>query len=374
VPLVLVALHAGTAAQPAAAQESRPATVSHVVDGDTLDAQLSDGSTVRVRLIGIDTPELGACGADRATAALEQLVLGRAVTLVPDPTQGAQDRFGRALFYVDRDDGLDAGRELLRTGWAELLVVGNGFQRVEQYRGAARQAVRSDAGVHARCGGDFSRSREDELLEPRQLLERRLSAVAFTRRYYARVSSRRFAAAWGMLGRRVRRELGPLGAWRAAYRRSAGVSVRSARARSSGRRAVVSLRVVSRDRDACSGRVVRQRFRGRWVLAPRRGSWVAVRTRMRKTGGGRVRLTRDECGGVPPAPSPPSPSPPVRSPPAPRPPQDCQGYDPCLPPGPDVDCAGGAGNGPRYVHGPVYVTGADPYGLDGDGDGVACEP
>lgn len=49
------------------------------------------------------------------------------------------------------------------------------------------------------------------------------------------------------------------------------------------------------------------------------------------------------------------------------------GYSPCIPPGPDVDCAGGSGNGPRYVHGPVYVTGSDPYDLDRDGDGVACE-
>jgi endonuclease YncB( thermonuclease family) len=354
--LLLTILLMGAAA-PAAAQESHPATVSDVVDGDTLDARLTDGSVLRVRLIGIDTPEAGACGADRATAALEQLVLGRAIALVGDPTQGGQDRFGRSLFYVDRDDGLDAGRELLRSGWAEVLVVGNGFERVGPYRGAARQATRSGTGVHARCGGDFNRSREDELLE------RRLSAVAFVRRYYERVSGRRFAAAWGMLGRPVRRDLGTFRAWRAGYRRSLGASVQSARARLSGGRAVVSLRLVSRDRDACSGRVVRQRFSGRWVLAPRSASWVAVRSRMRKTGGGRVRLNRDECRPAPPVPSPPEPSPP----------QDCQGYDPCLPPGPDVDCAGGSGNGPRYVSGPVYVRGDDPYGLDGDGDGVACE-
>jgi len=48
------------------------------------------------------------------------------------------------------------------------------------------------------------------------------------------------------------------------------------------------------------------------------------------------------------------------------------GYDPCIPPGPDVDCAGGKGDGPRYVQGPVAVTGSDPYGLDGNHDGVAC--
>jgi hypothetical protein len=52
---------------------------------------------------------------------------------------------------------------------------------------------------------------------------------------------------------------------------------------------------------------------------------------------------------------------------------DCQGYDPCITPGDDVDCAGGSGNGPRYVDGPVTVSGADPYGLDTDGDGVGCE-
>lgn len=47
----------------------------------------------------------------------------------------------------------------------------------------------------------------------------------------------------------------------------------------------------------------------------------------------------------------------------------------CLPPdASDVDCAGGNGNGPEYVRGPVYVVGPDDYELDRDGDGIACEP
>jgi hypothetical protein len=49
------------------------------------------------------------------------------------------------------------------------------------------------------------------------------------------------------------------------------------------------------------------------------------------------------------------------------------GYSPCIPPGDDVDCAGGSGNGPRYVAGPIQVSGSDPYGLDRDGNGVGCE-
>ena len=39
----------------------------------------------------------------------------------------------------------------------------------------------------------------------------------------------------------------------------------------------------------------------------------------------------------------------------------------------DYDCAGGSGNGPGYVEGPIRVVGPDEYGLDGDGDGIACE-
>ena len=39
----------------------------------------------------------------------------------------------------------------------------------------------------------------------------------------------------------------------------------------------------------------------------------------------------------------------------------------------DYDCAGGSGNGPNYVRGPVRVVGSDPFGLDRDGDGWGCE-
>lgn len=45
----------------------------------------------------------------------------------------------------------------------------------------------------------------------------------------------------------------------------------------------------------------------------------------------------------------------------------------CVPNASDVDCAGGSGDGPEYVSGPVYVVGGDPYGLDRDGDGVGCQ-
>lgn len=45
----------------------------------------------------------------------------------------------------------------------------------------------------------------------------------------------------------------------------------------------------------------------------------------------------------------------------------------CVPISTDVDCAGGSGNGPAYVQGPVRIVGADIYDLDRDGDGIACD-
>ncbi len=45
----------------------------------------------------------------------------------------------------------------------------------------------------------------------------------------------------------------------------------------------------------------------------------------------------------------------------------------CVPIASDVDCAGGSGNGPAYVQGPVTVVGSGIYDLDRDSDGVGCD-
>lgn len=65
------------------------------------------------------------------------------------------------------------------------------------------------------------------------------------------------------------------------------------------------------------------------------------------------------------------------TPPPAEPPPPSHGCDPnytgCVPIASDVDCAGGSGNGPAYVKGPIMVIGKDIYGLDADHDGIACE-
>lgn len=61
--------------------------------------------------------------------------------------------------------------------------------------------------------------------------------------------------------------------------------------------------------------------------------------------------------------------------PDPAPASNCDSNyaDACVPIASDVDCAGGSGNGPAYVQGPVRVVGSDIYDLDRDGDGIACD-
>ena len=73
------------------------------------------------------------------------------------------------------------------------------------------------------------------------------------------------------------------------------------------------------------------------------------------------------------------PPPPTTQPPPPptTPARNCHpSYEgACLDPtASDYDCAGGSGNGPKYVQGPVKVRPPDPFDLDADADGLGCEP
>jgi endonuclease YncB( thermonuclease family) len=97
---------------PTSPTTSETGTVTYVVDGDTVDVE----GVGRIRVIGIDTPERGACGYESATQAMSVLVLGRQVSLVPGAADDA-DRYGRLLRYLDVGPQ-DAGLSLISDGWA----------------------------------------------------------------------------------------------------------------------------------------------------------------------------------------------------------------------------------------------------------------
>ena len=95
---------------------SETAVVASIYDGDTL--SLRDGR--RVRLLQIDTPELGSgeCYSRAARTALLSLApTGRPVVLEIDPALDRTDRYGRLLRYVKRN-GVNVNVELVRRGAA----------------------------------------------------------------------------------------------------------------------------------------------------------------------------------------------------------------------------------------------------------------
>lgn len=107
--LALMLAACGGGADPAADPREPPpadreaATVVHVDDGDSIVVTI-DGVEARVRLIGINAPEQGECGAERARQALVDLVEGREVVLESDAEDA--DRFGRLLRYLWVEEAL----------------------------------------------------------------------------------------------------------------------------------------------------------------------------------------------------------------------------------------------------------------------------
>lgn len=96
--------------------------VVRVVDGDTIVVD-QDGAQVRVRLLGIDTPETVKpdspveCFGPDASARAHELLDGQSVLLENDPTQDAVDAYGRTLAYVWVGDAL-VNEVLVAEGYA----------------------------------------------------------------------------------------------------------------------------------------------------------------------------------------------------------------------------------------------------------------
>lgn len=115
------------------------ATVTRVVDGDTIVVRLGTGREERVRYIGIDTPEVGDPCAQAATDANARMVEGERIRLVRDVSE--RDRYGRLLAYVYRArDDLFVNEELVRQGHAEAKRYAPDTRFAQQLERAASRA------------------------------------------------------------------------------------------------------------------------------------------------------------------------------------------------------------------------------------------
>lgn len=134
--------------------------VSRVVDGDTL--KLSNRE--RVRLIGVDTPELHysdklvrdarktgrdvktiqALGA-KASAFTKALCEGKKVRLEFDVEK--HDRYGRLLAYVYLEDGTFVNAKIIEEGYAQVMTIPPNVKYADRFLELQRKARESRKGL-----------------------------------------------------------------------------------------------------------------------------------------------------------------------------------------------------------------------------------
>jgi micrococcal nuclease len=145
------------------AEQRSPVTaqVTDVVEGDTIEVELADGTEENVRYIGIDTPETVKpdapveCGGPRAHHLNERLVSDRAVTLRFDAER--RDRYGRLLAYVYLPASEPGGKppfvnaELVKRGVARTLTIPPNDSFAELFARLAARAGARGLGIWGRC-------------------------------------------------------------------------------------------------------------------------------------------------------------------------------------------------------------------------------
>jgi micrococcal nuclease len=140
-------------------EEAGAGQVVSVVDGDTLVVR-HDGLDDRVRLLGIDTPELGGpyteeeCFGRQASARMRALAApGDTVRLETDPTQDTRDRNDRLLAYVYRDgDSWSLNERMVAEGFARVFAVGRPFAKAADFWYLERAARSGRQGMWGACG------------------------------------------------------------------------------------------------------------------------------------------------------------------------------------------------------------------------------
>jgi endonuclease YncB( thermonuclease family) len=129
--------------------ELESVTVQRVVDGDTL--RLSDGRSVR--MIGLNTPELGKQGrsdepfAVVARKRLEALVAASDGRVGLLPGKESKDHYGRTLAHVYGADGANLEAQMLAEGLGFQVAVAPNVDLVSCQQAAERNARQAGLGI-----------------------------------------------------------------------------------------------------------------------------------------------------------------------------------------------------------------------------------
>ncbi|MBI2854414.1 MAG: thermonuclease family protein [Chloroflexi bacterium] len=133
---------------PACGQTAETSLAGHVqvvrvIDGDTI---VISGD-LKVRYIGIDTPEKDKPFFREATEANRELVQGKELRLVRDVSD--KDRYDRLLRYVYADS-IFVNLELVKEGWAEAKEYPPDTLHRNEFEAAEREAKAARRGIWSR--------------------------------------------------------------------------------------------------------------------------------------------------------------------------------------------------------------------------------
>jgi len=121
-------------------EEEENAVVKRVIDGDTL--ILEDDT--RLRLIGVNTPEIFQKFGKEAKLRTEELVKDREVMLEYDKDR--YDDYGRVLAYVYTDECF-VNYELLKQGYAYLMIIPPNAKYLNEFKKAYKEAKDVKSGL-----------------------------------------------------------------------------------------------------------------------------------------------------------------------------------------------------------------------------------
>ncbi|MFN3869878.1 MAG: thermonuclease family protein [Aquificaceae bacterium] len=164
--LLAFLLSCGVSPQKSEPVEDRvPCKVVRVVDGDTFRCTLNNGEEVRVRLIGVDTPESKANekarrDAEKSGKSVEEIVkmgkLSAEFTKKLLPKEEVvylefdvqrTDKYGRLLAYAWLSDGRMLNEVLIKEGYAQVYTIPPNVKYQDRFLAAQKYARENNKGL-----------------------------------------------------------------------------------------------------------------------------------------------------------------------------------------------------------------------------------
>ena len=140
--IAAVALLFGAVAYCYAQSDDYLATCVRVIDGDTLTVADENQNLHRIRIVGMDAPELAQPYGRAAKSALAELILHKEVHVLP----AGVDKYGRELAQLRYDTSfgqLDVAETMISNGHA--FSWGGAHYKAQEYAATHRLGVWSDA-------------------------------------------------------------------------------------------------------------------------------------------------------------------------------------------------------------------------------------